>query len=85
MAGHDGGVPDEPRSRVTFALHESDDGTAAERGQDWESLPPPTGPGWTTHLTYLEATVEGDTIPPSQFWKMHATFAALHNGRASTP
>jgi uncharacterized protein YndB with AHSA1/START domain len=78
--------PDEPRSRIAVALHESDNGTAAELTHTGlEDLAPSYGPGWTTHLTYLEAAVQGDTIPPSQFWKLHATFTALHNGPESTP
>lgn len=77
--------PDEPRSRVAVALHESDDSTVAElTHSELEGLAPAYGPGWTTHLTYLEAAVQGDTLPRSQFWKLHATFTALHNGRTST-
>ncbi len=78
--------PDEPQSRVAIALHESDDGTGAVLTHTGlEDLACSYGPGWTTHLTYLEAAVHGDAIPVSQFWKLHATFTALHNGRAVTP
>lgn len=78
--------PDEPQSRVAIALHQSDDSTAAELTHTGlEDLAPSYGPGWTTHLTYLEAALQGDTMPPSQFWKLHATFTALQDGSASTP
>ena len=30
-----------------------------------------------THLTFLEAAVEGDPLPISQFWKLHDTFRVL--------
>jgi uncharacterized protein YndB with AHSA1/START domain len=77
--------PDEPRSRVAVELRESDEGTAVELTHTGLDLGASYGPGWTTHLTYLEAALQGDTIPPSQFWKLYATFAALRNERASIP
>ena len=77
--------PDEPRSRVAVELRKSDEGTAAKLTHTGPDLAASYGPGWTTHLTYLEAAVQGDTIPPSQFWKLYATFAALSNERTSMP
>lgn len=73
--------PDEPRSRVAVSLDESDDGTVAVLTHtELEGLAHSYGPGWTTHLTYLEAAVQGDTIPASQFWNLHATFTSVQNG-----
>src|SRR3984885_10083815 len=77
--------PDEPRSRVAVELRESDEGAAAKLTHTGPDLAASYGPGWTTHLTYLEAAVQGETTPPSQFWKLYATFAALRNERASIP
>ena len=77
--------PDEPRSRVAVELRESDEGAAAKLTHTGPDLAASYGPGWTTHLTYLEAAVQGETIPPSQFWKLYATFAALRNERAPIP
>ena len=34
-------------------------------------------PGWMTHLTFFEASVEGAPIPPGQFWNLHGSFAGL--------
>jgi uncharacterized protein YndB with AHSA1/START domain len=77
--------PDEPRSQVTVELRESDEGAAAKLTHTGPDLAASYGAGWTTHLTYLEAAVQGETIPPSQFWKLYATFAALRDERASIP
>lgn len=41
------------------------------------------GPGWITHLTFLEAAVVGAPIPTSHFWKLHATFQSLCTGRTN--
>jgi len=73
--------PGEPRSRVAVELSESDEGCAATLTHTGPDLAASYGPGWTTHLTYLEAAVHGDAIPPSQFWKLYTTFAALQGHR----
>lgn len=77
--------PDEPRSRIAVELRESDEGAAAKLTHTGPDLAASYGPGWTTHLTYLEAAVQGETIPLSQFWKLYATFAALRSEGASIP
>jgi len=38
-----------------------------------------------THMTFLEAAVEGDQSPTSQFWKLHATFQSFHAVGTSPP
>lgn len=30
-------------------------------------------PGWITHLTYFEASLDGTPLPPEQFWHLHDT------------
>ena len=51
--------PGEPRSRVAVELRESDEGAAAKLTHTGPDLAASYGPGWTTHLTYLEAAVQG--------------------------
>jgi uncharacterized protein YndB with AHSA1/START domain len=66
--------PDEPPSEVAFTLRASDDGTVLELVH---TLAPEVADayrvGWITHLTYLEAVGDGEPLPASQFWKLHAT------------
>lgn len=70
--------PDEPESRVGVELRPSDAGTLVHLGHHGlGELVGTYGPGWITHLTFLEAAVAGVPIHSSQFWKLHATFKAL--------
>lgn len=34
-------------------------------------------PGWITHLTYLEASLHGDPLPFSAFWRLYETHDRL--------
>ncbi|MBO3085393.1 SRPBCC domain-containing protein [Cellulomonas fengjieae] len=75
--------PDEPASVVGFTLRPSGAGTVLELAHDGlGELVAAYGPGWVTHLTYLEAAVAGAPIPRAQFWALHATFELLHAGAA---
>jgi uncharacterized protein YndB with AHSA1/START domain len=66
--------PDEPASGVAFNLHASDNGTVLELDHTVAAeLAASYRVGWITHLTYLEAVVDGQPLPASQFWKLHAT------------
>ncbi|MBD7993851.1 SRPBCC domain-containing protein [Arthrobacter sp. Sa2CUA1] len=74
--------PDEPESRLLFELHPSDPGTRLElTHQDLGSFVGSYGPGWITHLTYLEAAISGTPLVTAQFWQLHATVEALYNDR----
>ncbi|MFT2693478.1 SRPBCC domain-containing protein [Clavibacter zhangzhiyongii] len=66
--------PDEPTSEVTFTIRAHDDGAVLELAHAViADLADSYRVGWLTHLTYLEAVVDGDPLPASQFWKLHAT------------
>jgi uncharacterized protein YndB with AHSA1/START domain len=66
--------PDEPVSEVTFTVRASGDGTMLELVHAVvPELAASYRVGWLTHLTYLEAVADGDPLPASQFWKLHAT------------
>lgn len=76
--------PDEPESQITINLRPFDEGTVVELshrglGDRIGSY----GPGWITHLTFLEAALAGVPIPTSNFWKLNATFASLCTARAN--
>lgn len=78
--------PDEPDSRITIVLHHAEAGTRMDFAHyDLGDLMQSYGPGWVTHLTYLEAAVSGTPIPSSQFWPLHATFETLYSGAATAP
>ena len=73
--------PDEPDSRVTITFHSEDAGTRMDFAHhDLGDLMNSYGPGWITHLTYLEAAVNGAPVPLSQFWPLHATVETLYAG-----
>lgn len=76
--------PDEPESRIGIELRPSAAGTMVELAHHGlGDLVGSYGPGWITHLTFLEAALAGVPIPASQFWNLHATFESLHAGRNS--
>ena len=57
-------LPDEPDSRITVTLHPEEAGSRMEflchdLGDRLRSY----GPGWITHLTYLEAAVSRAPLP----------------------
>lgn len=73
--------PDEPGSRITVTLRPEEAGTRMVLvHHDLGNLMNSYGPGWSTHLTYLEAAVSGAPLPPSQFWPLHATLERLYAG-----
>lgn len=66
--------PDEPASDLTFTVRAHDDGAVLELAHSVVAeLADSYRVGWITHLTYLEAVVDGKPLPASQFWKLHAT------------
>lgn len=70
--------PDEPESKVSFTLHPSFSGTALDLvHRDLGELTASYGPGWITHLTYLEAAITGRPLDMEHFWPLHATITAL--------
>ena len=57
--------PAEPPSRLGITLRPSGEGTAMELAHDGlGDLVAAYAPGWATHLTFLEATIAGASIPP---------------------
>lgn len=77
--------PEEPESRIGFTLHPADAGTTMELAHSGlGSLVGPYGPGWITHLTFMEAAVAGVPLPWSQFWPLYASFEVLCGGEASS-
>ncbi|NYF98815.1 SRPBCC domain-containing protein [Janibacter cremeus] len=76
--------PDEPESRIGIELRPSAAGTVVELAHHGlGDLVGPYGPGWITHLTFLEAALADVPIPAPQFWNLHTTFESLHAGRNS--
>lgn len=70
--------PEEPESKVSFTLHPSFSGTALDLvHRDLGELTASYGPGWITHLTYLEAAITGRPLDMEHFWPLHATITAL--------
>lgn len=67
---------DEPQTAVAVSIEPGTDGASTLR-LDHEG---PAGllasyePGWITHLTYFEASLDGTPLPPGQFWHLHDTF-----------
>ncbi|MDM7989040.1 SRPBCC domain-containing protein [Arthrobacter sp. zg-Y877] len=71
--------PEEPESRIVIQLRGTDTGTVMNFAHhDLGTLVDSYGPGWITHLTYMEAAVAGTAIPASQFWSLHATFEKMY-------
>jgi len=76
--------PDEPESWISIELRPSDAGTLVELTHHGLcDLVGSYGPGWITHLTFLEAAVAGVPIPRSHFWRMHSTFQSLYKLRTN--
>ena len=76
--------PEEPESRIIIGLHPARSGTVMEFvHHNLGALVDSYGPGWITHLTYLEAAVAGGAIPWSQFWPLHASFDVLYTARVA--
>lgn len=71
--------PDEPTSQLSWHLAEVNDHcvlTLQHTGLG--ALSSSYGPGWVTHVTYLEAALAGQPLPRSAFLTLNATFTALH-------
>ena len=78
--------PDEPPSEVELKLESSGAGTALTVSHSLPSdLVDSYQNGWPVHLTFLEAAALGEPLPPSMFWKLHATMSRLSSTRDSEP
>lgn len=70
--------PDEPETVLSLTVQESAAGSQlvlhheglGDLRDSYES-------GWLTHLSYLEASLQGQPLPPGQFWNLHGTFTAV--------
>ncbi|WP_162237709.1 SRPBCC domain-containing protein [Agreia sp. Leaf244] len=70
--------PDEAPSKVSVAIVSEGEGTLLTLAHEQlGDLASSYESGWMTHLTFLEAAVEGDPLPTSQFWKLHESFRRL--------
>ena len=70
--------PDEPTSTVKITLEEVEDETTVRLVHEGLGpLLPSYRVGWCVHLTYLEAVVMGQPLPPAMFWKLHETLTKL--------
>ncbi|PMC75895.1 hypothetical protein CJ197_06820 [Brachybacterium sp. UMB0905] len=72
--------PEEPETRLEVHLHAraGTTGTVLElvhRGLG--ELTDSYGPGWTTRLTFFEASLEGSPLPLDQFWNLWSTVNGL--------
>ena len=73
--------PGEPESGLSLTLHPTESGSTLELVHSGLGrLAEGYGPGWITHLTYLEAAVSGAPLSWSQFWPMYASFEVLYTG-----
>ena len=74
--------PGEPESRIVIRLRAGEEGTVMEfEHHGLGRLVDSYGPGWITHLTYLEAALNGVALPAPQFWPLYATFETLYAAR----
>lgn len=76
--------PDEPPSRLSVIVEAvADEQDAQEhcllrlRHSDLGALTSSYLPGWITHLTYFEASLEMTPLPPQAFWRLYATHNLL--------
>ena len=71
--------PDEPASSIGFRLGgQPGSGTTMNFSHSGLGrLVTSYGPGWITHLTYLEAALRGAPLSSSQFWPLYASFEVL--------
>ncbi|MCQ1953697.1 SRPBCC domain-containing protein [Arthrobacter sp. zg-Y238] len=71
--------PEEPESRISIRLGDTEAGAVMDFVHyGLGTLVDSYGPGWITHLVYLEAAVAGAAIPAAQFWPLHSTFETLY-------
>ncbi len=71
--------PDEPESGVSVLVAATgDDETLFVLSHtDLADLTASYAPGWLTHLTYFEGSLEGNPLPPEQFWRIHQSLTSL--------
>lgn len=70
--------PDEPVTEVSWTLSPGVSGTTLSLTHaGLKGLVSSYRDGWMTHLILLEAPALGTPLPPTMFWKIHATIAYL--------
>lgn len=76
--------PDEPPSRLLVTLESvADEHDAMERCHlrllhtELDDLTRTYLPGWITHLTYFEGSLETAPLPPQAFWRLYETHHRL--------
>lgn len=71
--------PDEPLTLVSLHTSIVDEETSMLTLQHsgLGPLKDSYGPGWLTHLSYFEASLDGHPLPDDEFWHLHETFARL--------
>jgi len=78
--------PDEPLSRLTLTVTTVPEGDAtgqthlALRHTGLGGLTDSYLPGWITHLTYLEGSLDGAPLPLGAFWRLYRTHERLTAG-----
>lgn len=88
VSGDDWGFPDEPPSALAIKLDDypaehgavpgPEHGTVLELvHHGLADLVVTYLPGWVTHLSFFEASLEGDPLPPSSFWRIYASVDVL--------
>lgn len=77
--------PDEPETALDLRLQAEGDGDGCRMVLEHRGLGELSSsyaPDWLTHLTFLEASVEGHPLPGSQFWSLFTTLSQLRAGFA---
>ena len=75
--------PDEPPSRLSITLESADTQDGGERCQlrlqhsGLDELTSSYLPGWLTHLTYFECSLEATPLPSQAFWRLYETHRRL--------
>ena len=70
--------PDEHETLVTVQVLAQESGTSLVlRHAGLGDLQESYEPGWVTHLTYLEASLDNSPLPADEFWNLYGTFSRI--------
>lgn len=72
--------PDEPLTLVSLHTSAADDDETSIltlHHSGLGGLKDSYRPGWLTHLSYFEASLDGHRLPDDEFWHLHDTFARM--------